>query len=167
MTVPTKIDGFKIRHAEEADVPLILSFIKELAEYEKLSHEVIATEEDFMQYLFGEKRFVEVVIGEFQSTPVGYALYFYNFSTFIGKPGIYLEDLYVKPEARGKGFGKALLTYLAKLAVDQNCGRFEWAVLDWNEPSINFYKSLGATLMKEWIINRVTGDNLLKLAAAF
>lgn len=167
MTIPTKIDGFTIRQAEEADVPQILSFIKELAEYEKLSHEVLATEEDFRQNLFGEKRFAEVVIGEFQSIPVGYALYFYNFSTFIGKPGIYLEDLYVKPDARGKGFGKALLTYLAKLAVEQNCGRVEWAVLDWNEPSINFYKSLGATLMEEWIVNRVTGDNLLKLAAAF
>jgi GNAT superfamily N-acetyltransferase len=167
MTISTKIDGFTIRPAEEADVPLILSFIRELAEYEKLSHEVIATEEDFRQNLFGEKRFAEVVIGEFQSAPVGYALYFYNFSTFNGKPGIYLEDLYVKPEARGKGFGKALLAFLAKLAVDQNCRRLEWAVLDWNEPSINFYESLGATLMKEWIVNRVTGDNLLKLASEF
>lgn len=167
MTIPTKIDGFTIRNAEESDVPLILGFIKDLAAYEKLSHEVIATEEDFRKNLFGEKRFAEVVIGEFRSVPVGYALYFYNFSTFIGMPGIYLEDLYVKPEVRGKGFGKALLAYLAKLAVDQHCGRYEWAVLDWNEPSINFYESLGATQMKEWIINRVTGDDLLKLAAEF
>jgi len=167
MTIPTKIDGFTIRHAAESDVPLIISFIKELADYEKLSHEVLATEEDFRQNLFGAKRFAEVVIGEFRSEPVGYALYFYNFSTFIGKPGIYLEDLYVKQEERGKGFGKALLAYLARLAVDQNCGRFEWAVLDWNEPSINFYESLGATLMKKWIITRVTGDDLLKLAFEF
>ena len=167
MTIPTKIDGFTIRHAAESDVPLIISFIKELADYEKLSHEVTATEDDFRQNLFGAKRFAEVVIGEFRSEPVGYALYFYNFSTFIGKPGIYLEDLYVKQEERGKGFGKALLAYLARLAVDQNCGRFEWAVLDWNEPSINFYESLGATLMKEWIITRVTGDDLLKLASEF
>jgi GNAT superfamily N-acetyltransferase len=165
MTIPTKIDGFTIRHAVETDVPLILSFIKELADYEKLSHEVLATEEDFRQNLFGEKKFAEVVIGEYNSEPVGYALYFYNFSTFLGKPGLYLEDLYVKQEVRGKGFGKALLAYLARLAVDQKCGRFEWAVLDWNEPSINFYESLGACLMKEWIITRVDGDNLLKLAS--
>ena len=167
MVIPTKIDGFTIRHAEESDVPLILWFVKELANYEKLSHEVIATKEDFRQYLFGEKQFAEVVIGENHSNPVGYALYFYNFSTFTGRPGIYLEDLYVKPEERGKGFGKALLAYLAKLAVDQKCGRYEWAVLDWNEPSINFYESIGATIMKEWIINRVTGDSLLKLASEF
>jgi len=165
MTIPTKIDGFTIRHAVESDVPLILWFIKELADYEKLSHEVLATEEDFRQNLFGEKKFAEVVIGEYNSEPVGYALYFYNFSTFLGQPGLYLEDLYVKQEVRGKGFGKALLAYLARLAVDQKCGRFEWAVLDWNEPSINFYESLGATLMKEWIITRVDGDNLLKLAS--
>ncbi len=167
MTIPTKIDGFTIRHAVESDVPLILSFIKELADYEKLSHEVLATEEDFRQNLFGEKKFAEVVIGEYNSEPVGYALYFYNFSTFLGKPGLYLEDLYVRQEARGKGFGKALLAYLARLAVDQKCGRFEWAVLDWNEPSINFYESLGASLMKEWIITRIDGDNLLKLASQF
>ena len=167
MVIPTKIAGFTIRHAEESDVPLILWFVKELANYEKLSHEVIATKEDFRQYLFGEKQFAEVVIGENHSNPVGYALYFYNFSTFTGRPGIYLEDLYVKPEEREKGFGKALLAYLAKLAVDQKCGRYEWAVLDWNEPSINFYESIGATIMKEWIINRVTGDSLLKLASEF
>ena len=167
MTIPTKIDGFTIRHAVETDVPLILSFIKELADYEKLSHEVFATEEDFRQNLFGEKKFAEVVIGEYNSEPVGYALYFYNFSTFLGKPCLYLEDLYVKQEVRGKGFGKALLAYLARLAVDQKCGRFEWAVLDWNEPSINFYESLGASLMKEWIITRIDGDNLLKLASQF
>lgn len=167
MTIPTKLEGFTIRHANESDVPLILGFIKDLAAYEKLSHEVIATEEDFRQHLFGEKRFAEVVIGEFHSEPVGYALYFYNFSTFIGKPGIYLEDLYVKPEVRGKGFGKVLLAYLAKLAVDKHCGRFEWAVLDWNEPSINFYESMGATMMKEWIITRIDGGNLTKLAAEF
>jgi len=167
MTIPTRIDGFTIRHATESDVPLILWFVKELAEYEKLSHEVIATEDDFRQNLFGEKKFAEVVIGEYRSKPVGYALYFYNFSTFNGKPGIYLEDLYVKTEERGKGFGKALLAYLARLAVDQKCGRFEWAVLDWNEPSINFYESLGAIFMKEWIINRVSGDKLKDLASQF
>jgi GNAT superfamily N-acetyltransferase len=167
VTIPTKIDGFTIRQATESDVPQILRFIKDLAEYEKLSHEVIATEGDFRQNLFGEKQFAEVVIGESHSEPVGYALYFYNFSTFIGKPGIYLEDLYVKPEERGKGFGKALLAYLARLAIKKDFGRLEWAVLDWNEPSINFYKSIGATLLNEWIINRVTGDNLVKLSDEF
>ena len=165
MTIPTKIDGFTIRQAIESDVPLILNLIKELAAYEKLSHEVIASEEDFRQYLFGEKQYAEVVIGEYLSEPVAYALYFYNFSTFIGKPGLYLEDLYVKAELRGRGFGKALLAYLARQAVEQDCGRFEWAVLDWNEPSIKFYESLGAILMKEWIITRVTGEKLLKLAS--
>ncbi len=167
MVIPTKIDGFTIRHAEESDVPLILWFVKELANYEKLSHEVLATEEDYRHNLFGEKQFAEVVIGEYHDEPVAYALYFYNFSTFAGKPGIYLEDLYVKPEERGKGFGKALLTYLAKLAIDKNCERFEWAVLDWNEPSIKFYESFGATLMKDWIITRVDGENLVKLASMF
>ncbi|KPL09858.1 MAG: GNAT family acetyltransferase [Bacteroides sp. SM1_62] len=167
MTIPTKIDGFMIRHARESDVPLILRFVQELAEYEKLSHEVLATEEDFRKYLFGEKQFAEVVIGEYHSDPVGYALYFYSFSTFTGKPGIYLEDIYVKPDERGRGFGKTMLAYLARLAVDQQCGRYEWAVLDWNEPSISFYESLGATLKKEWIIARVTGSNLLNLASQF
>ena len=167
MTIPTKIDGFTIRRATESDVPLILNFVKELADYEKLSHEVIATEDGLRQYLFGEKPFAEVVIGEYHSEPVGYALYFYNFSTFNGKPGLYLEDLYISPEERGKGFGKAMLSYLAKLAIEKDFGRFEWAVLDWNEPSINFYKSIGAIQLNEWIINRVTGDNLLKLSDEF
>lgn len=167
MTIPTRIEGFTIRHAVEQDVPLILGFVEELAAYEKLSHEVRATEEDFRRYLFGEKRFAEVIIGEYHSEPAGYALFFHNFSTFTGKPGIYLEDLYVKKEERGKGFGKSLLSYLARLAVDRKCSRYEWAVLDWNKPSIDFYESFGATLMKEWIITRVTGENLLKLASAF
>ena len=167
MTIPTRIEGFTIRHATESDVPLILQLVKELAEYEKMSHEVIATEEDFRRHLFGEKRYAAVVIGEYELLPVGYALYFHNYSTFTGKPGIYLEDLFVRKEYRGKGFGKAMLAYLAKLAVDQNMGRYEWAVLDWNEPSIRFYESFGASLMKEWIITRLTGDNLQKLAADF
>ena len=167
MNISSKIDGFTIRHAEESDVPLILWFVKELANYEKLSYEVKATEADYRRNLFGEKQFAEVIIGEYHSEPVGYGLYFYNFSTFTGKPGIYLEDLYVKPEERGKGFGTALLSYLAKLAIDKECSRFEWAVLDWNEPSIDFYESMGATLMKDWINTRVTGDNLVKLASMF
>jgi GNAT superfamily N-acetyltransferase len=167
MVIPTKIDEFTIRHAEESDVPLILWFVKQLAEYEKLSHEVKATEADYRRNLFGEKQFAEVIIGEYHSKPVGYALYFYNFSTFTGKPGIYLEDLYVKPEERGKGFGTVLLSCLAKLAIDKNCERFEWAVLDWNESSIDFYESLGATLMKDWITTRIDGEKLVKLASMF
>jgi GNAT superfamily N-acetyltransferase len=167
MIIPTSIDGFTIRQAVESDVPLILSFVKELAAYEKLSDEVTATAEDFRHYIFGERSFAEVVIGEYHATPVGYALYFHNFSTFAGKPGLYLEDLYVKPEYRGKGFGKALLAYLARLAMERQCARYEWAVLDWNKPSIDFYESFGATLMKEWIITRLTGQDLEKLAADF
>jgi GNAT superfamily N-acetyltransferase len=167
MSIPTRIEGFTIRHAVEQDVPLILGFVKELAAYEKLSHEVTATAEDFRHNLFGKKSYAEVVIGEYHGEPVGYALYFYNFSTFTGRPGIYLEDLFIQPEQRGKGFGKALLAYLASVAVDRSCGRYEWAVLDWNQPSIDFYESFGAKLMKEWIITRLTGEALVKLAAQF
>ena len=167
MVLSTKIDGFTIRKAEQEDVPLVLDFIQKLAAYERLSHEVVATEKELDRYLFGEEKVAEVVIGYFQDVPVGFALYFYNFSTFLAKPGIYLEDLFVLEEQRGKGYGKALLSYLAKLAVEKDCGRLEWAVLDWNEPSIEFYKSLGAKIMDEWIVNRLTGDTLLKLAAQF
>jgi len=167
MTVSTKIDDFIIRKAEKADVALVLDFIKKLAVYERLSHEVVATEEQLVKYLFSEERVAKVVIGYYQDNPVGFALYFYNFSTFLGKPGIYLEDLYVLEEQRGRGFGKALLAYLAKLAVEKDCGRLEWAVLDWNEPSIEFYKSLGANIMNEWLVNRLTGEGLLKLSEQF
>lgn len=161
------MDDFMIRKAERGDVALVLDFIKKLAEYERLSHEVVATEKELEKYLFGEEKVAEVVIGYHQENPVGFALYFYNFSTFLGKPGIYLEDLFVLEEQRGKGFGKALLAYLAKLAIEKDCGRLEWAVLDWNEPSIEFYKSLGARLMNEWIVNRLTGDTLLKLSQQY
>jgi len=164
MTVSTKIDGFIIRKAESSDVHLVLDFIKKLADYERLSHEVVATEEALDKHLFGEDKVAEVVIGYYRDIPVGFALYFFNFSTFLGKPGIYLEDLFILDEQRGKGFGKALLAYLAKLAVEKNYGRLEWAVLDWNEPSIDFYKSLGARIIDEWIVNRVTGDTLIKLS---
>ncbi len=167
MMIPTRIEDFTIRHAEEKDVPLIFWFINELAAYEKLTHEVAATENMIRRYLFGEKPVAEVLVGEYRRKPVGFAVFFHNYSTFMGKPGIYLEDLYVVPEERGRGYGKSMLTYLAKLAVERNCARFEWAVLDWNEPSIKFYESLGARLMKEWILNRVEGEDLLKLAAEF
>ncbi|HKE03128.1 MAG TPA: GNAT family N-acetyltransferase [Blastocatellia bacterium] len=156
--------NFEIRPATEGDVSLILSFIKKLAVYEKLAHEVTATEEVLRETLFGERRYAEVVIGYQGGEPVGFALFFHNYSTFLGKPGIYLEDLFVDEEHRGKGFGKALLAYLSKLTKERNCGRLEWAVLNWNEPSINFYESLGAAPMNEWTVFRLTGDALDKLA---
>ncbi|MEW8973385.1 MAG: GNAT family N-acetyltransferase [Tissierellaceae bacterium] len=159
----TNIDGFSIRFAEEKDVSLILEFIKGLAEYERLSHEVVATEEILRESLFKRKA-AEVVIGEYDEKPVGFALFFHNFSTFLGKPGIYLEDLFIVPEMRGKGFGKTMLSFLAKLAIDRDCGRFEWWCLDWNEPSIDFYKSIGATPMDEWTTFRVTDKALYDLA---
>ncbi len=155
---------FEIKSTTIDDVPLILSFIQKLADYEKLSHEVVATEDGLRAVLFGERRYAETVIAYYQNQPVGFALFFHNFSTFLGKPGIYLEDLFVDPEQRGKGFGKALLVYLAKLAHERNCGRFEWSVLDWNEPSIKFYESLGAVPLKEWTMYRLTGAALDKLA---
>jgi GNAT superfamily N-acetyltransferase len=141
-----------------------LSFIKKLAIYEKLVHEVTATEETLRETLFGQRRYAEVIIGYYRGEPVGFALFFHNYSTFLGRPGIYLEDLFVDEEHRGKGFGKALLVHLARLTKERNCGRLEWAVLDWNEPSINFYKALGARQMDEWTVFRVTGEALDKLA---
>ena len=155
----------RIRGATEEDVPLVLSLIRELAEYEKLSHEVVATEEGLRDSLFGERRYAEVLIAEQDGTPAGFALFFHNFSTFLGKPGIYLEDLYVKPAFRGAGIGKKLLVYLASLAKRRGCGRLEWWVLDWNEPSIGFYKKLGAIPMDDWTVYRVTGEALEGLAS--
>lgn len=155
---------FEIKKASINDVPLILSFIKELAEYEKLAHEVVATEDILKETLFGDKTNAEVIIGYLDSVPVSFALYFYNFSTFLGRPGIYLEDLFVKPTARGKGIGKKMLAYLARLAKEKNCGRLEWWVLDWNEDAIRFYKSIGAKPMNEWTVFRVTGKELEDLS---
>jgi GNAT superfamily N-acetyltransferase len=151
--------------AEERDVPLILGFIRGLAEYERLAHEVAATEELLRETLFGSRRVAEVLIGDYRGDPVGFALFFHNYSTFLGRPGIYLEDLFVNPEMRGRGFGKMLLAYLAKLAVERQCGRLEWSVLDWNEPSIRFYRRLGAVAMDDWTIYRLTGQALARLAA--
>ena len=156
--------SLQIREAAEADVPVILWFIRQLAEYERLLHEAVMTEETLRESLFGSRRSAEVLLAYYDDKPVGFAVFFHNFSTFLGKPGLYLEDLFVIPEMRGKGFGKALLSRLAKIACDRNCGRFEWAVLDWNTPSIEFYKKLGAVPMEEWTIFRVTGDALKKLA---
>lgn len=146
------------------DVPLILTFIRELAEYERLSHEVVATEGSLREWLFGDRPVAEVLVGEHGEEAAGFALFFHNFSTFLGKPGIYLEDLYVRPEFRGKGIGKAMLAHLARLAEDRGCGRLEWSVLDWNEPSITFYESLGAVAMDDWTVHRVTGEALKRLA---
>ncbi|MEG2018039.1 MAG: GNAT family N-acetyltransferase [Clostridium sp.] len=164
--INTKVNGFTLRFATEEDVPLILKFIKELADYEKLLHEVQATEEILMNSLFIRKG-AEVVIGEYEGKPVGFALFFHNFSTFTGKPGLYLEDLYVRPEMRGRGLGKTLLSFLAHLAVERDCGRFEWWCIDWNEPSIEFYKSLGAIPMDEWTVYRVCDEALTNLAKEF
>ncbi len=154
-----------IRPATPADVPLIANLIRALAEYEKLAHEVRFDEAVLGQKLFGPRPYAEVIIGEIDGTPQGFALFFHNFSTFEGKPGIYLEDLFVKPEARGSGLGKALLSHLAALAVERDCARLEWSVLDWNEPAIGFYKSLGAKFMDEWTVMRVDGAALAQLGA--
>jgi GNAT superfamily N-acetyltransferase len=154
-----------IRPARAADVPLLLAFIRELAAYERLLPEVSATETDLYDSLFGERPVVEAVIASLDGVDVGYALFFPNFSTFLAKPGLYLEDLFVSPSARGVGVGRALLEHLAQLTVERGWGRFEWAVLDWNEPSIEFYKKMGARAMDEWTIFRLTGEPLRKLAS--
>ena len=167
MKLQTRIEGFFIRDADKTDCGLILSFIKELAEYEKLLHEVKATEEILHRSLFSNQPSARVIIGEFQGQPVGYALFFNNFSTFTGRPGIYLEDLYVSPHMRGKGFGKSLLAYLAKLAHEENYTRVEWSVLNWNEPSIQFYRSMGAVPMDGWTVQRLHGQALENFAKEF
>ena len=157
-----------IRTAAEEDLPLILRFIRELAEYEKLAHLVVATEESLRSSLFGSPRFAEVLIGEAPVNgaiePVGFALFFHNYSTFLARPGVYLEDLYVRPELRGHGYGRALLSRLASIAIERNCSRVEWAVLNWNEPAIRFYRSLGALPMDQWTTYRIIGEALEKLA---
>ena len=148
-------------------MPQILTFIRELAIYEKLEHEAVGTEEALEIHLFGPTPRAEVLILETGSgEPAGFALFFHNFSTFLTRPGIYLEDLFVRPQFRGSGYGKALLQHLAKLAVERGCGRLEWAVLDWNAPAIGFYESLGARMMNEWRVFRLTGDSLTQVAKA-
>lgn len=155
---------FSIRSATRDDLPLIAQFIRDLAEYERLAHEVRFDEAVLGERLFGARPYAEVLIGEIDGAAQGFALFFHNFSTFEGKPGVYLEDLFVRPEARGSGLGKALLKRLAAIAVERDCVRLEWWVLDWNEPSIQFYKSLGAKPMDEWKVMRVDGDTLIRLA---
>lgn len=154
-----------VRPATPDDVPLILRFIRELADYEKLLHEVVATEERLRDTLFGPRAYAEVVVAEFDGEPAGFALFFHNYSTFLAQPGIYLEDLYVTPEARGRGVGRRLLARLARLAKERGCGRLQWWVLDWNESAIRFYRSLGARAMDEWTVLRVAGEALDRLAA--
>jgi len=155
---------FRIEPARESDVPLILGLIKGLAEYERLADQVTATEDGLRASLFGASRAAEVLIAYVEAQPVGFALFFHNYSTFLGQRGLYLEDLFVLPEWRGRGAGKALLQHLARLAVERNCGRLEWAVLDWNMPAVGFYQSMGAKPMHDWTVFRLTGDSLAALA---
>lgn len=155
----------KIRPATEEDVPLVLSFIKELAEYERLSDEVVATEGELREHLFGERPAAAVTIGTVDGSTAGFALFFHSFSTFLGRPGIYLEDLYVRPAFRGRGLGRAFLIHLAKLAKERGGGRLEWAVLNWNEPALKLYKSIGAVPMDQWTVYRLSGEALDELAA--
>lgn len=153
-----------IKKAEKKDVGTILNFIKALADYEKLSDEVVATEDSLRKTLFSEKSNAYALLGYYNEKPVCFSIYFYNYSTFKGKPGLYLEDVFVLPEMRGKGFGKQILKELAKIAKENNCGRFEWAVLNWNEPAINFYKKLGAKPMDDWTVFRLDEEGIKKLA---
>ena len=157
--------NMNFRYAEKKDIPLILYFIKELAAYDKMSDQVIATEAQLDEWIF-EKGKAEVLFALEEDKEVGFALFFHNFSTFLGRAGIYLEDLYVKPEYRGKGYGKGLLKQLASITVERGCGRLEWSCLDWNQPSIDFYRSLGAVPMDEWTVYRITGDTLTRMAGS-
>ena len=156
--------GCTIRFGRPDDIPTIFGLIKGLAEYERLSDAVVGTEDLLREHLFGERPYAEVILAEAGGRAVGFALYFYNYSTFLTQPGIYLEDLFVLEDERGRGYGKALLAALGRLALERDCGRLEWSVLDWNEPSIQFYRALGAESMDEWTINRVTGEALDRLA---
>jgi len=160
------VADFQIRPARVEDVPVILQLIRDLATYERAPDEVSATEEQLVDVLFGERRAAEVLLVFEGESPVGFAVYFYNFSTWLGRPGLYLEDLFVKPDKRGKGYGHALLVELAKIARDRGCGRMEWAVLNWNEPAIKFYRALGAKPMDEWTVFRLTPEEIAKLADA-
>ena len=156
---------FRIEPAQPRDTAVLLSLIRALAEYEQLTHLVVGTETQLHEELFGARPVIEAVVGWEDEQPVGFALYFHNFSTFLARRGLYLEDLFVTPQARGRGYGKALMRHVARVAVSRDCGRFEWAVLDWNQPSIDFYKSLGAEVLPDWRICRVTGAALAALGA--
>jgi GNAT superfamily N-acetyltransferase len=158
------LSNFRIRAAVEEDVPLILQFVKKLARYERLSHDVSVTEDLLRKNLFGEKRMAEVILAEDQNTAVGFALFFPNFSTFLGKPGIYIEDIYVDESYRRRGFGYAMFIYIVRLAKERECGRLEWSVLDWNTPAIRFYEKMGAVPLSDWTTYRLTGESLRRLA---
>ena len=158
--------SFEIRDADVADIPIIMQLIRDLATYERAPNDVIATEQDLREVLFGAEPAAKVVIAFEDTAPVGFAVYFFNFSTWLGRPGLYLEDLFVKPAMRGRGYGRALLVHLAKIARDHKCGRMEWAVLTWNDPAIQFYKKLGAAALDEWRVFRLTKDGIGKLAEA-
>ena len=160
----TETKHFTIRPATIVDVPIILQLIRDLATYERAPSEVAATEEQLVDVLFGERPVAEVLLAFEDEMPIGFAVFFHNFSTWLGRPGLYLEDLFVKPEARGKGYGRALLIHLAKIARDRGCGRMEWAVVNWNGPAIQFYRKLGAKPMDEWTVFRLTTDGIAKLA---
>jgi GNAT superfamily N-acetyltransferase len=162
--IATDTPGFQIKSATESDVPVILAFIKKLAHYERLSHEVTATEDRLRKTLFGVQRTAEVAIGYLETNPVGFVLFFHNYSTFLGKPGIYIEDLFIDENYRRRGYGRSLLLYVARLAKERDCGRLEWSVLDWNQPAIDFYKKLGAGPLSEWTVFRLTGRSLDELA---
>jgi GNAT superfamily N-acetyltransferase len=166
MSATHAASALTIRTATAADVPAVLGFIRELATYEHLQHEVVATEADVHAALFGARAHAEVALACLDGTPVGFALYFHNFSTFLGKPGIYLEDLFVRPAMRGRGVGRHLFAWLARTAIERGCGRLDWAVLDWNAPSIAFYRSLGAVAKDEWTVYRLDGAALRRLADA-
>jgi GNAT superfamily N-acetyltransferase len=163
---PSSAPGLHLRAATEDDVSLLLELVRQLAAYEKLAHEVVATEASLRDALFRGRRVAEAVIAECSGQPVGFALFFHNFSTFLGQPGLYLEDLFVLPEHRGRGHGQALLTHLAKIAQARGCGRFEWSVLDWNEDAIGFYRKAGAVPMSDWTVFRLSGDALTRLATS-
>jgi GNAT superfamily N-acetyltransferase len=159
-------DDIHIARASASDVPLILGFIRDLAAYERLAHEVVATEDRLRATLFGDRPWAEVVIARENGRPVGFALYFANYSTFLARPGLYLEDLFVRPDARGRGIGRRLLAHLARTAVERGWGRLEWRVLDWNAPAVEFYRRLGAVPLEDWTVFRVTGPALERLADA-
>ena len=161
---PTRVPDPSIRYATREDVPVLLSMIRELAQFEELLHVMQADEPGLAQELFAEPRVAEALLAELGGEVVGFALFFHNFSTFVGRKGLYLEDLYVRPHARRRGVGRALITFVAKIAVERRCGRFEWSVLDWNTRAIDFYRSLGAVAMDEWTIQRVSGEALQRLA---
>jgi GNAT superfamily N-acetyltransferase len=165
MSFSGSLPDFEIRRATIDDVPLILCFIEKLAHYERLAHEVVATEESLRETLFGSEKTAEVAIGFFRSKPIGLVLFFHNYSTFLGRPGLYIEDLFVDEPYRRRGFGAALLRYVACLAIERNCGRLEWSVLDWNKPAVDFYTKLGPVPMNGRTVFRVTGESLANLAA--